>query len=461
MLRLKQITIGRVAAAFQGGITRLLSTKFDASFPNSQGAVVLKKGRSRLFETGGNPIIYDKAVEHVEGNPVNGDEVLVKDSFGSTIARGFYNDSSMYKVRIICSTKEIDYFSLPLQKLLLKRIRQAASVRSALGLRGTENIDSANESSDSKREMYRLINGEGDRLGGLVVDIMGPVIVAQSSAVWTEKHRKSIEGALMDLESCEESGTVKLVWKKAKSRLQKDGYVFGDESMEEKGPSPEDDIHDTMELQEGDLKYMVNAISGQKTGFYCDQRTNRQIIRSLAKGKKVLDLYCYTGAFTMNAMKGGAVEVTSVDSSLEALQNAKENLELNNISTDSVTLIKSDVPTFAKHLIDNGELFDVVVVDPPKLAPSRKIFDKAEKKYVNINALAMQLVKPGGVLMTCTCSGMMTVKPDAFRKVISKAAQKVNRDVRVLSKTGPAPDHCYHIDYPDQRYLSAYLLHIL
>ena len=213
---------------------------------------------------------------------------------------------------------------------------------------------------------------------------------------------------------------------------------------------------ETQVVIENGAKYAVDPEDGQKTGFYSDQRDNRMIIRNIASGKSVLDTFCYSGGFSVNAALGGAKRVVSVDSSQPALDTAQKNLQLNNVE-NVVQLIKADALDAMKSLLTNNEQFDIVICDPPKLAPTRASLDRAKSKYIKINTLGMSLVKPGGLLMTCTCSAAMTQSGE-FRKMLMESAQKAKRDITILSSTGPGLDHPVHIAYPEGEYLTAVLV---
>ena len=436
--------------------TRRYSTSPAASELGIQGikaSVFLKEGKASLFH-GGNPILYDKAVARIEGEPEVGEEVLVLDHKGKPVGRGFYNDQSMYRVRILAKASEPEFLQ-PLRELLLTRFRQAAALRRALGLR---EASTTNALECDNTSMYRLVNGEGDRLGGLVVDVLGPVAVTQSGAGWCERHRQAIEYALIEVESDATGGATTLLWKQAHQRLRADGYHV--EKIEEEYPYVMDEEQEDLILQENGHMFSVNAIGGQKTGFYCDQRENRKIISKLARGKTMLDLYCYTGGFTVNAMVGGATSCVSVDSSAEAIIGAATNLRLNSINEDLVELVNADVSAHMRHLLNEKRTFDIVICDPPKLAPSRKSMGKAYLAYMKINTMAMQLVSPGGILLTCSCSQSMSARPDTFHKVIATSASNAHKDVRVLNTFGPASDHPVHIGYPEGRYFKGMLLHV-
>lgn len=266
------------------------STRFLSMLGDATPKVILEKGKARLFQDG-NPLIYGGAVKEVVGDPQAGDEVIVNDHMGNSLGRGVFNPFSQYRVRMMARTYE-SLYELPFEDLIKKRIEQAIAVRSAISLPSSEN------------SVYRLINGEGDRLGGLVVDVLGTTVVAQSSAYWVERHKKSIEAAILSTVKSQ-----KLVWRRAEGRLKQDGYtgdladiVINSETAPE-GTEKATETEDLIVVENG-IKYVVCPEDGQKTGFYCDQRDNRMMIRGISKGKTVLDTFCYSGGFSVNAAAG-------------------------------------------------------------------------------------------------------------------------------------------------------------
>jgi 23S rRNA G2069 N7-methylase RlmK/C1962 C5-methylase RlmI len=467
---------------WKGGIARVASLRpLGGSVKLSalpQAYVEVLDGKARLFKEG-NPIVYNGAIKSVHGDPEAGDEVSVKDNKGNVFGRGYFNPRSQYRVRMI-ATHEDKSFDAATNEIISDKVKRAADLRHTLSL--------PREGTD----VYRLINGEGDGLSGLMVDVLGDMVVIQSSAVWVEKNRNAIEGAVRTTPSL---AGKQVLWKQATERLKQDGWEF----------IREDTVNGPMETQtsidaatvttvvENGVRYSLCAEKDQKTGFYCDQRENRQLLRSLVKGKTVLDLYCYTGGFTLNAVLGGATSVTCVDSSLRAVQTVRENIRINGFKCDvctdgmgpnatttshdtthyvsdgshsdvgqdcSVSLVKGDAQNVMRTLVAEGKHFDVVVCDPPKLAPTRTALEAASRKYQHINALAMQLVSPeGGLLLSCSCSAAMT-QSGQFEQVLNAAARSVGRTATVVSVRGAAGDHTVHPSYPEGRYLTAVLLYV-
>ena len=397
--------------------------------------VVLERGKARLFQDG-NPLVYGGAVKMVVNGPAAGDEVRVVDHFGNLLGRGFFNPLSQYRVRMMVRAEEDKEIGLEMGALIQRRVLQAAAVRRSVGL--------PSESSN----VYRLVNGEGDRLGGLIIDVIGSTVVVQSSALWVEAQKVTVEKVVRAVmgKQCP-----KLVWKRVESRLRQDGYegAFGDETSGGAAAGSEEVV------VESGAKFVVSAEDGQKTGFYCDQRDNRQMLRRLSAGKTVLDAYCYTGGFSVHMALGGATKVTAVDSSQLALDTLAKNAALNGVQ-GVVEGHKADALAFMQRLADEGQQFDIVVLDPPKLAPSRADLDRARGKYAKINTLGLRLVRPGGLLLTCTCSAACTQSGE-FVSIVASAARQARRDVTVLVQAGAAPDHPVHSGYAEGRYLTALL----
>lgn len=439
----------------------------------SAACVILEPGKARLFQ-GGNPIIYGGAVKQVVGDPVAGTEVIVKDHKGNAFGRGFFNPYSQYRVRVT-AMKDDRSFNETLAILLKRRLSQAVSLRKSMMLPRPDT------------SVYRLVNGEGDRLGGLIIDVLGDTVVTQSSALWVEIHRQLIMTTLTELFGMEGKA---LLWRRSEARLKQDGYDDYLQYLKQQqqggrgGPSSvETDVDDSnaaastsidasqQEVTENGIRYSLCAASDQKTGFYCDQRDNRLLVRGLSRGKTVLDTYCYSGGFSLNAIKGGAKSVLAVDSSARALETLEKNINLNELhqsdhNTDRlgngrITLQQGDAVAVMEKLVQAGAQFDVVICDPPKLAPTRTSLDKAVNKYQRINSLAMSLVNrtSGGLMLTCTCSAAMT-QSDRFLEVLMAAARSAGRDISIVTSSGAAADHPVLPCYLEGRYLTAVLLHV-
>lgn len=397
--------------------------------------VVLKGGKVRLFTDQQSPTVYGGAVDRVVGRPapLSGDPVVVCNGAEEPFAWGVYNPTSMYRVRILLTLGEVDVETLcqtDLETLLATRVQLAASLRGAVGL-----------PSPGVTTVYRLVNSEGDRLSGLVVDVVGDVAVVQASATWVERRRPIIEKLVI-----EHANVKRVVWRQAAELVAEEGWVQEEEIKEESEVVQEE----TVALEAG-LKYVVDP-TGQKTGFYCDQRDHRAFIRTIAAGKDVLDICCYSGGFALNAAAGGAASALGMDSSAPAIELANKNAEINGLS-DKCTFEKAESAEFMKRMAKEGRQWDILVLDPPKLAPNRKALTAAWRKYEALNSAAMRLVRPGGLLMTCSCSGAVAQSGE-FVQMLQRAAKRARRRVVVVRTGSAAPDHPLDPGYPEGQYLT-------
>ncbi|PIA48299.1 hypothetical protein AQUCO_01400714v1 [Aquilegia coerulea] len=403
--------------------------------------VVLKKGKVQLFRDG-SPMVYSGAVDRIIGRPPpkTGDIVLVADGTEKPFGWGLYNSVSMFCVRLMQLEEEAardPSSALSMEKLLENRITAAISLRRSMRL----------PSADTNA--YRLVNSEGDRLSGLIIDVFGDIAVIASSAAWVEKYKPVIESCILRIDAINH-----IKWRPSVDMLKEEGLDLSDK--EESHPSPS---FERVKVLENGISYAI-SLEGQKTGFYADQRDNRQFISSIAEGQKVLDLCCYSGGFALNSARGGATSVIGVDSSLPALELAKENIFLNNLNPGMISFLKEDATQFMKGAASRHESWDLVILDPPKLAPRRKDLQKASGMYRNLNSLAMQVTKRGGLLMTCSCSGAMT-QSGMFLRTLQGAASMAGRKVTVLRQSGAGCDHPIDPSYPEGSYLSNVLLRVM
>ncbi len=406
--------------------------------------VVLKGGKKKML-LGPNPALtlFPGAIDCVIARPPPsiGDPVLVVDGGReSVLAYGIYNPESTFAVRILEFFGKNDFdgdraYSVEyLDGLIRARLRVAAELRTdalALG-----EVTSA----------WRLCNAEGDNLPGLVVDVFGGVAVVQSSAAWIEARRVVVETCLREM-------GLDVIWRPALDMLALEGIEIAHvEAVEEETKGRK------IIVEEYGVKFEVDTGS-QKTGFYCDQRENRAKIRSIARGKSVADICCYSGGFGIHAAVGGASRVVGVDSSQQAVDLAASNAALNGVEA-VCDFVKQDASAWMDAAIDAGEKFDIVVLDPPKLAPSRKSLVNATRKYVSLNTRAMKLVRDGGILMTCSCSGAMTQSHTFRSAVIAASAGRAGVQASLLSKAGAGGDHVIDPRYPEGEYLSNYMVRI-
>ncbi|OVA12749.1 Pseudouridine synthase/archaeosine transglycosylase [Macleaya cordata] len=418
--------------------------------------VVLKKGKTQLFRDG-SPMVYSGAVDRIIGKPPpkTGDIVLVADGTETPIGWGLYNSVSMFCVRLMQLEEEAardPSCALDMGKLLETRIDAAIDLRKNLGLPSTHT------------NAYRLVNSEGDRLSGLIVDVFGDLAVIASSAAWVEKYRQEIESYISRINEINH-----IKWKPSSDILKEEGLELTD--LRDSLPSPS---LEKVKVMENGILYTI-SLEGQKTGFYADQRENRRFISSISEGQNVLDVCCYSGGFALSAAVSGATNVIGIDSSLPALELAKENVLLNNLDPGRISFLREDATEFMKGAASRHEAWDLVILDPPKLAPRRKVLQSAAGMYRNLNSLAMQVTKRGGLLMTCSCSGAMTQSGMFLRTIqartsahnhflqhfVQGAASMAGRRVTVLRQAGAACDHPIDPSYPEGAYLSNILLRVL
>lgn len=409
------------------------------------------RGKANMF-LDGNPIVYAGALEKVTGknggtsDVRTGDWVCVTDHAMAPICFGFYNETSSYAVRALAQAWESCAENAEdADGIVRARVREAYDARERLGL-----------TSNARTTCYRLINSEGDRLSGLNVDVYGDVVVASSTAAWVEQRREVIVRALGEVLGG--GGGANVVWRRDEKMYEAEGMAWSGESVSyydaATGAAATGTIPSEVIVLENDVKYAVDMAGGHKTGFYVDQRENRLAMREMSRGKKVLDVCCYTGGFAINAALGGASSVTAVDSSDAALTVAARNAELNDVQ-DKVRFVRADAFDFMQRELDDSAAgtYDVVVLDPPKFAPSKPSLKKALPKYIGLNKRAMALLRPGGILVTCSCSGAVTQErllPD----VVAAAASAAGRRATLLASRGAGPDQPIDPAYSFGEYLT-------
>lgn len=394
------------------------------------GAVVtLKKGEGRALKAGGM-WIYDNEIASVSGDFENGDIVEVRDFDGYPLGKGFMNERSKIRIRMMTrdSKREID------AAFLHMRVKQAWEYRK-------KTVDTA---------CCRLIFGEADFLPGLVVDKFSDVLVVESLALGIDRLKETILRELKNV-LAEDGIAIRGVYERsdAKVRLQ--------EGMERQKGFLGEPFDTNVEIVENGVKYRVDVENGQKTGFFLDQKYNRQAVRRLCKGAKVLDCFTHTGSFALNAAQAGAECVLAVDASRTGIEQARQNAGLNGLE-DRVQFVCRDVFEFLPELEAQGELFDVVILDPPAFTKSRNSVKNAIKGYREINLRGMKLVKDGGFLATCSCSHFMT--QELFAKTIHQAAANVHKRLRQVSFATQAPDHPILWAADESYYLKFYIFQV-
>lgn len=373
-----------------------------------------------------HPWVFSGAIQKIEGEPEEGALVTVYGANGSFLAVGHYQIGSI-AVRIL-SFKQIkidNYF-------WEERIRIAYELRRSLKLTGVDNNNT-----------YRLIHGEGDSLPGLIVDVYANTAVIQAHSVGMHYSRKQIADAIHSIIT-----EIDNIYYKSEATLpfkanlnNEDGYLYGGENIE-------------TALEYG-LKFNVDWVKGQKTGFFVDQRENRSLLEFYSTGRSVLNMFCYTGGFSFYAMRGGAKLVHSVDSSAKAISLTKQNVELNFPEDTRHEAYAEDA---FKYLDKMGENYDLIILDPPAFAKHKNVLRNALQGYRKLNAIAFEKIKPGGILFTFSCS--QVVSKENFRLAVFSAAAQSGRNVRILHQLTQPADHPVNIYHPEGEYLKGLVLFV-
>ncbi len=395
--------------------------------------VILRRGRSKPFWIG-HPWVFSGAIFKVEGTVGDtGGQCLLEDDRGNVVGSGFYNPHGRIAVRILQHRRstDLDFAPQPLVQLLTERLDAAIVRRETLGL---PNADTT---------AYRLVNSEGDSLSGLIIDRLGDVAVVHlnSRAMYDQRE------ALADLvESRLQASAVVLAVNETASRLEV--IPVGVEVA--RGT-----LEGAVEVLESGLRYRVDPVGGQKTGFYADQRDNRRRFAALCEGHEVLDLYTYIGGFGLAAARAGAARVDMVDTSGPAARAAQANAELNGLA-ERTHVHNEDAVAFLKASRAEGRLWPRIVCDPPKFARGRGHVEEALQKYARLNTLALASLSPGGLLLTCSCS--QHISEEDFLRMLTDAGHRLRKTVHVHEVWRQAPDHPFASVAPEGAYLKAALV---
>lgn len=391
--------------------------------------VILKKGEGRLLKSGGM-WIFDNEISKVKGDYKNGDIVNVLDFDDYPMGKGFINDNSKIRVRMLTRNpeREID------ESFFRERVQKAWDYRK-------KTVDTS---------CCRVIFGEADFLPGLVVDKFSDVLVVQSLALGIDIQKKLIMSLLVE-EMKKDGIEIRGVYERS------DAKVRALEGMPRTKGFLGKPFDTDVIITENGVKYHVDIENGQKTGFFLDQKYNRLAIQKLCRGASVLDCFTHTGSFALNAGIAGAESVLGVDASELAVEQATKNAELNGLS-DKVKFICRDVFELLPELEEKGEKYDVVILDPPAFAKSQNSVKNATKGYREINLRAMKLVKDGGFLATCSCSHFMTY--ELFTKTIGQAAKNVHKRLRQVEFRTQAPDHPILWAADESYYLKFYIFQV-
>jgi 23S rRNA (cytosine1962-C5)-methyltransferase len=381
--------------------------------------IILKAGREKSLLRR-HPWIFSGAIHNVDQDIASGRTVDLLSFNKQFLARAAYSPDSKISARVWTFEDE------PIDKEFFRRkIRKAIDTRYSLF---------------HARDALRLIYAESDGIPGLIVDRYGDVLVLQSLTAGSEFWKESIADILL-----EETG-LSTIYERS------DADVRELEGLEPRvGVLRGDNPQLPITIFEHDLKFNVNFAEGHKTGFYLDQRNNRLRARELARDRDVLDCFCYTGGFSVNALAGGAKSVLSVDSSGDALALCKENVSLNNVDAAHHTTLEGDVFHLLRKFRDEARSFDMIILDPPKFAPTAAHAEKATRAYKDINLFAFKLLRPGGLLVTFSCSG--GVDAGLFQKIIAGAALDAGVDAQIVEHMSQAPDHPVALQFPEGAYL--------
>lgn len=384
--------------------------------------VVLKRGREGPVR-GGNPWIFSQAIERIEPpSPEAGALVTVHDGSGALLGMGYCNPATTIALRMIAWGE-----APAIEELVARRLKGALELRRRF-VRDDTNA-------------YRLFNGDGDGLSGMVVDRFGEVLVVQILTAGADKMRATIVAALNELLH-------------PRSIIERShGAVRKQEGLEDHTALLAGEAMTSTVASENGIKLKIDLEHGQKTGYFLDQRDNRALVGSIASGARVLDAFCYQGGFSLAALAGGASKVVAVDTSARALDVARENLELNGHPANAVEFVHGEA---GKFMAETANRFDLIVLDPPPLARSRGDAERAGRLYVELNTVAMRALAPGGRLMTFSCSTHF--RADDFVRAVRYAASNAGRNLRLIAHLGPGPDHAVLLGHAEGEYLTGLLL---
>ena len=374
-----------------------------------------------------HPWIFSGAVHHMDKGIAEGDTVRVITAEGNCIAVGHYQIGTI-------TVRVLSFEDTTIDEGFWKgRIEKALAVRESIGI-----------ANSTDNNTYRLVQGEGDNLPGLVIDCYGSTAVMQAHSVGMHVCREQICKALVNVMG----NRIQNVYYKSETTLpfkaelgQENGFIYGST--------------DNNTAVENGLKFHVDWLKGQKTGFFVDQRENRSLLEHYAKGKSVLNMFCYTGGFSVYAMRGGAKMVHSVDSSAKAIELTDLNVNMNFPGDNRHESFCDDA---FKYLDENDKKYDLIVLDPPAFAKHRMALHNALKGYTRLNTKGMQRIKPGGILFTFSCS--QAVSKDNFRNAVFTAAAQAGRNVRILHQLHQPADHPVNIYHPEGEYLKGLVLYV-
>lgn len=389
--------------------------------------VFLKPGKEESLKRF-HPWVFSGAIARVEGEPEEGEVVDVYTSKKEFIACGHFQIGSI-AVRVLSFRQEpIDH------DYWVRRLQVAKDLRCALGLMG-----------NPRNNTYRLVHGEGDNLPGLIIDVYDHTAVMQAHSAGMHLDRMAVADALEEVMG----DVIQHIYYKSETTLPFKADLLATENGFLKGGSPEN------VAMENGLKFHVDWLKGQKTGFFVDQRENRALLERYAKGRNVLNMFCYTGGFSFYAMRGGANLVHSVDSSAKAIDLTNENVALNFPGDTRHQAFAEDAFKFLDRM---GDQYDLIILDPPAFAKHRDALRNALRGYTKLNAKAFEKIRPGGILFTFSCS--QVVSKQDFRNAVFTAAAQSGRSVRILHQLTQPGDHPVNIYHPEGEYLKGLVLYV-
>lgn len=394
--------------------------------------VQLKAGREKSLLRG-HPWIFSGSIANVDPEKdqlMTGETVRVVDNSGSFLGWGAFSPASKIRIRIWSrdpdETIDADFFRSRLERAIHRRERIVD--------RNTTNA-------------FRLVHAESDGLPGLIVDKYAETLVVQFLSSGAEFWRDTLVNLLGDLTGCEQ------IYERSDAKVRSlEGLP------ERKGILKGSEDFGDIQINENGLAYWVDIRHGQKTGFFLDQRNNRDKVRTLAANRTVLDCFAFTSGFSISALAGDAKRVVAVESSKDALELGYKNVALNSLPEDMIEWVEGDVFQELRSFRDKGDGFDMVILDPPKFAPTVAHAQRAAKGYKDINLLGLKLLNPGGLLVTFSCSG--GVSEEFFQKVLAGAAVDAGVDAKILARLGPGPDHPVALNFPEGAYLKGFVIQI-
>jgi len=389
----------------------------------------LKKGRDKSL-LNRHPWVFSGAIDAISGQIDSGETVDVVSTGGTWLAKGAFSPHSQIAVRIWSFAKDAEITP----GFFRNRISRAVLARTLPGTR--QNFSAC-----------RLIHAESDGLPGITVDKYGDYLVCQFLSAGAEHWKTDLVRILSELVPC------KGIYERSDAAVREKEGLFPSTGVLIGDLPPE-----RIRIQEGDLRFWVDVLKGHKTGFYLDQRENRAMIPEFCKGADVLNCFAYTGAFGVAALAAGAEHVTNVESSAALLEQARENAALNGLDFGRVQNLPEDVFHTLRRFRDSRRSFDVIILDPPKFAESQSQLPKACRGYKDINLLAAKLLKPGGMLITFSCSGLMP--PDLFQKIVADAARDAGRSGQIVRRLYQASDHPTALAFPEGTYLKGLICRV-